>query len=132
MSAHFTGVTFSLRGESISTSGDVNVTDIGNDNANALLCQSERPSSEVSRFANWYIDPDGTEPDASGGDTTRLRSASFEEFGWDRDRTDNSNSDPQLNYLRRQSPTALEGYFTCQIREDTNTPRGLFILYPCE
>ena len=133
-SAHFTGVTFSLRGESISTSGDVmlNISDIRNDNANALLCQSEMPSSEVDLFPNWYIDPNGTEPDTSGGDATRLRRESFVVFGWDRERTFNNNDNPQLNYLRRQSPIALEGYFTCDIGGDTNTPRGLFILYPCE
>ena len=124
-------MTFSLRGEPISTSGDVmlNINDIGDDNANALVCQSERPSSEVSEFPNWYIDPDGTEPDS---DNNRLRTEKFNEFGWDRDKIINDNDDPQVIYLRRQSGTALEGYFTCHIGRDTNTPRGLFILYPCE
>ena len=134
MSAHFTGGTFSLRGESISTSGDVmlNITDIaiGDDNANALVCQSERPSSQVTQYPNWYIDPDGTEPVVS--DETRLGVERFEEIGWGRHRTENSNNDPQVVYLRRQSATALEGYFTCHIGDDSNTPTGLFILYPCE
>ena len=133
VSAHFTGVTFSLRGDSISTSGDVmlNINDIGGDNANAVVCQSERPSSEVSRFANWYIDPDGTSPNADN-DAHRLSAEDFEAVGWNRERTDNRNNDPQVTNLRRQSPTAVEGYFTCQISDDTNTPSGLFILYPCE
>ena len=125
-------MTFSLRGESISTSGDVmlNVTDIGDDNANALLCQSEMPSREVGTFPNWYIVPDGTLPDTNGDN--RLTAERFNEFGWDTERTTNGNDDPRVLYLRRQSDTALEGYFTCDIGGDHNTPRGLFILYPCE
>ena len=126
-------MTFSLRSDSISTSGDVmlNINDIGGDNANAPACQSERPTSEVNRFPNWYIDPDGTSPDASNDDH-RVRAETFDEFGWDRDRTSDGADEPHVVYVRRQSATALEGYFTCQISGDTNTPRGLFILYPCE
>ena len=125
-------MTFSLRDESISTSGNVmlNITDIGSSKANALACQSEKPSRVVSIYPNWYIDPNGTEPVQN--ENTRLRKETFEEFGWDRERTNNNNSDPRVIYLRRQSQTALEGYFTCHIGRDNNTHKGLLILYPCE
>ena len=126
-------MTFSLRGESISTSGDVilNITDIGYGNANALACHSENASREVSIYPNWFIDPNGTHP-VTNKNTTRLRSQTFDLWGWDRDRASDGDDEPHVVYLKRQSDTALEGYFTCQIGSDTNPTRGLFILYPCE
>ena len=45
---HFIGVTFYLRGDSITTdgSGHVNITDIGYTDETALICHSEMPTSE--------------------------------------------------------------------------------------
>ena len=126
----------SLSGVSISTSGSaaISVNDIGEyvpdseDYSNALLCRSERPSGEVSIYPNWFVDPDGTAPDIDRNN--RLSVETYELYGWVRNRTIGS-SDRRRAYIRRLS-TALEGYFTCHINGDTNTPRGLYILYPCE
>ena len=51
------GVAFSLRGDSISNTGDghVLITDI---NPNALICRSEIPLSNIrSRRGDWYLHP---------------------------------------------------------------------------
>ena len=135
---NISGVTISLRGVSISTSGSaaISVNDIGEyvpdseDYSNALLCRSERPSGEVSIYPNWFIDPAGTFPDINNHEH-RVRDEIFQEFGWIKNRATDS-EDRRIAYLRRLSTTALEGYFTCHIGHDTNTPRGLYVLCPCE
>ena len=51
-----------------------------------------------------------------------------EDRGWARNGGDDSGH--QLVRLRRVSPTAEEGVFTCDIPGDDNTPRTLGIYYP--
>ena len=132
---HFTGVAFTLNGNSISNSGNalINIDSIGefiresDDYSNALVCRSERPVEEVAMFMNWYVDPDGSSPDTSG--TNRLTDDTYEMYGWVRNRSIDDNH--QAANLRRLS-TAVEGYFTGHIDGDTNTPSGVYILYPCK
>ena len=51
--------------------------------------------------------------------------------GWRRNRA-NDSEDHQLVRLRRDSTTAEEGVFTCNIPGDDNTPRYLGVYYPSE
>ena len=131
------GVTLSLRGSSISTRGNaaISVNDIGEyvrdseDYSNALVCRSERPSSEVNLYTQWFVDPDGISPDTHL--PNRVTVGKNVRYGWVRNRTIDF-SGRRIAYLRRLSTTALEGFFTCDISDDLNSPRGLYILYPCE
>ena len=124
---HGTGVTFSLRGDSIPTdgSGRVLITDInpnGDNNEDALICRSEIDTF-TSIFGNWFLNP--TESRIDEGD--RLGES---DRGWIRDR--DLDAGHRLVRLRRQSSTALEGVFTCAIRDDINTPRSVGVYYPSE
>ena len=122
-------MTFSLRGDSITTdgSGRVLITDINpNDDSDedALICRSER-DTYTSTAGNWYLHP--TESSTDEGD--RLVGI-FDPRGWTRNR--DIDSGHRLVRLRRDSATALEGVFNCAILDDNNTPRSLGIYYPSE
>ena len=122
---HFSGVTFSLNGNSIPTdgSGHVRVTDInpnGDNNEDALICRSEMPTSEEG---NWYLHPSQLTAD----DDYRIKSS--DPRGWSRNRGTDSEGH-RLVRLKRASDTAVEGVFTCDIPGDDNTPRALDVYYP--
>ena len=119
---HFSGVTFSLKGDSIPTngSGRVRITTIGDSNEDALICRSEMPTSVNG---DWYLHPSQLTTD----DDYNIES----DPRWSRNRATDSEGH-QLVRLRRATATAVEGVFTCHIPGDNNTPRTLGIYYPSE
>ena len=121
---HFSGVTFSLRGDSISTndSGHVCITTIGDSNEDALICRSEMPTTEEG---NWYLHPSQLTADND------YRIESSDPRGWSRYRATDSEGH-RLVRLRRAVDTAVEGVFTCHIPGDFGTPVSVGIYYPCE
>ena len=131
-------MTLSLRGySSITTdgSGRIVITDInpdGDNNEDALLCQSELP---VSVNGDWFLHPTQQTTDFND----RLESSNPQ--GWRRNRgivTISSVSEThRLVRLRRVDSDAtggraLEGVFTCDIPGDINTPLSVGIYYPSE
>ena len=121
----FSGVTFSLRGDSIPTdgSGHVRITDIGDGNEDALICRSEMPTSMTG---DWYLHPSQLTTDDD------YKIGSNDSRGWSSEGTDSAGH--QLVRLRRDTGYAftLEGVFTCNIPGDDNTPRALGVYYPSE
>ena len=119
-------MTFSLRGNSIPTdgSGRVRVTDIGDNNGNALICRSGKAISSTSG-GNWYLH--STEMSTDDGD----RIVSGVDRGWSGYLSSNSKGH-RLVRLRRSSATAEEGVFTCHIPGDFGTPASVGIYYPSE
>ena len=125
-------MTFSLRGNSIPTdgSGRVLITDInpnGDNIEDALICRSER-NNFTSTASNWYLHP--TEMSTDESDRILTDNGVPDPRGWTRSR--GLDSGHQLVRLRRSSPTAEEGVFTCDILGDINIPRALGIYYPSE
>ena len=119
-------MTFSLTGyDSIPTdgSGRVLITDIGNFDEDAFICRSER-NDYTSYGGNWFLHP--TEMSTATDD----RIVTHNDRGWTRNRDDVAGH--RLVRLRRVSPTAEEGVFTCDIPGDNNTPRYVGIYYPSE
>ena len=122
-------MTFSLRGNDFiptDGSGRVLITDInpdGDNNVDALICRSEIDTFTATASGNnWFLHP--TERSTDEGD--RISNTG----GWSRNR--GLDSGHLLVRLRRVSATAEEGVFTCDIRDDNNTPRFLGIYYPSE
>ena len=125
-------MTFSLRGDSISTdgSGRVLITDInptGDNNDDALICCSEVPIS-TALVGDWYLDPTEMSTDSGDRIVNPGDNNGVPDRGWNRNRGDDSGH--RLVRLRRLSATALEGVFTCAIPGDNNTPRYLGVYYP--
>ena len=121
---------FKLRGEIIT--GPVNITNIsvfGNGINTPLICESERTTSQSPPPAsdgNWYLHPErqSTDPSDRIEDSGR--------GGWVRTNATTSDGYRQV-ILRRETDTgAVEGVFTCQIENDDNPIRGLYVLYPSE
>ena len=119
---------FKLRGDFIT--GPVNITDInviGDGINRALICESERTTSQSpspSSMGNWYLHSESESTEESD----RFEGS---DRGWIRTRT--TTAGYRQVRLRRQSATgALEGRFTCQIENDNNPIRSLYILYPSE
>ena len=116
---------FFLQGQQITTDGSglADINDIGDNNNDALICQSERTSSSVNAYGNWYLHPDTLT--TSGNN----RIPTVGSRGWRRSR-DTDSDGHRLVGLMRASPTAEEGRFTCHISGDRDTPRSLRVLYP--
>ena len=131
------GVTFSLTGyDSIPTdgSGRVLITDIVNNNEDALICRSERDTF-TSTAGNWYLHPtemstDGGDPDDDDDNGDRIVGYGYGAGGWYRNR--GLNSGHRLVRLRRIYDTPKEGVLTCDIPGDVNTPRSVGIYYASE
>ena len=105
---------------------DINV--VGDGINTPLICESERTTSDQPPPAsngNWYLHPErqSTDPSDRIEDSGR---------GWVRTRATTSAGYRQVR-LRRESDTgAVEGVFTCWIRNDDNPIRSLYVLYPSE
>ena len=127
------GVSFSLRGDSIPTdgSGRILITDInpsGDSNRDALICQSDVPSNNDGAtlgISDWILHPTQLSTNSS------IRIVGSNDRGWTRNR-DLDSDGHQLVRLRRVSNRALEGVFTCNIAGDINTPRFVGIYYSSE
>ena len=119
---------FKRRGNVIT--GPVNINDINVDGVSgqALVCESERTTSQsppTLSMGNWYLDPESESTAASDrlGDSER---------GWIRTRATTTTGYRQVKLKRQSATGALEGRFTCQITNDINPIRSLFVLYPSE
>ena len=119
---------FFLHGQQIPTDGSglVNITNIGNNDNDALICQSEKTFS--SKSGNWYLIADD-QMNTNINEANIINSGNPR--GWKRNRGMDS-AGHRLVRLRRRSSTATVGRFTCHIRNDYHTPRALRIFYPSE
>ena len=126
-SLHYAGVEFYLNGQQIPTdgSGTVDLTNIGNSDTASLECRSEL-ASETLGNGDWFLEPERT----SGTNTDPSNRVGEEDDGrgWEvsREVVDGR----RVVRLKRVSDTALEGTFTCDISNDSNSPRSLRILHP--
>ena len=119
---------FKLNGNIIT--GPVDITDInvdGDGMNRPLICESVRTTSQspsLSSMGNWYLHPDSQSTAASGklGDSDR---------GWTVTRT-TTDGKRQVRLKRQSTTGAREGRFTCQIANDNNPIKSLFVLYPSE
>ena len=113
-----------LRGNSIPADGRlfILVTDIGYSNEDTLICRSGIP---LSGGGKWYLHP--TEMSVENDDEIIVSDSR----GWNRT-VDNDSEGHRLVRLRRDSDTAEEGVFSCNIPGDNNTPISVGIYYPCK
>ena len=120
-------MTFSLNGNSIPNdgSGRVRVTDIGDNDEDALICRSGKA---VSDGGQWYLHPTEMSTDDDGD---RIGSGGVPDRGWHRNRATDSEGH-RLVRLKRATDTAEEGVFTCDIPGEFGTPVTVGIYYPCE
>ena len=128
------GLTFSLNGQSIPNNNvtriSINDITISESLSNALVCRSERTANETHQYTHGYLAGNGNVPLGTGNEGPRIFPLDPPERGWDTRRGVVNNH--RLHYLRRRSYAAEEGYYSCRIIDDINTPTGLYILYPSE
>ena len=74
-------------------------------------------------MSDWYLDAEGV--NAPG---VRIYGPNYRGWTSNRDKIDGY----RIVRLKRVSDTAEEGRFTCKIPGDSDSPRGLLILYPSE
>ena len=131
---HPPGLTFSLNGNSIPTNNISRISvydlDENGDLDGSLRAESELPVADVP-FSNGWIVGNGTSPISCcqetpgfiplNGPVTR---------GWDVEREEETGR--RVHYLRRLEQTPEEGYYSCNLQVDINSPRGVYILYPSE
>ena len=108
----------------------ININDISIDGSSGdgLLCQSQMmlPDPPGAGGRNWYINP---EMESTASEDQILNDV--DDRRWVRTRAILSNIHQVI--LRRESATgAVEGRFTCQIGNDNNPTRSLYVLYPSE
>ena len=127
----FSGLEFLLNNISIPTdgSGRIIVTAIvkSADNSTdpeALICQSRSEGG----VGDWYLDLEDKNA-TSIADAHRIHGNEYR--GWTRNRN-TMREGYRVVRLKRVSDTAMEGRFTCKIPGDSDSPRGLLILYPSE
>ena len=122
---------FSLDGGStfFTTTDPININDISIDpSGNGLLCQSEvvLPSGG-SR--HWYINPEMV----STALEDRILNDGVDDSGWVKTRPITSSNSIYQVIMRREAATgSVEGIFTCQIGNDINPIRSLYVLYHSE
>ena len=128
-------MTLSLRGNSIPTngSGHVLITDInlnGGSNEDALICQSGKLISGDG-VGDWYLHPTEMGTDESDRIMSDRIMSDILDRGWYRNRTIDSQGH-RLAILKRDSATAEEGVFTCDIPGDFGTPVSVGVYYSSE
>ena len=105
--------------------GHIIITDIGQDENSALICQSNSFPPTHSH-TNWFINP--TQMSIASSD----RIQSHDTRGWCRDRA----MPPGLRLVKLWrcpgSSTAQEGVFTCNISGDPASPISVAIYHPSE
>ena len=109
----------------------ISITDftVSDSNSDGLECRSERTAAETLQYTAGYLVADGTSPIQAGDDPIILHYGDPER-GWDtrRDVSDNR----RFHYLRRRESSCEEGYYSCNIQGELNSPAGLYILYLSE
>ena len=129
------GLTWSLDGNFIPTNNIsrisvYNFTVNGNNFAGSLRAVSELPVADVE-FSNGYIVGDGTSViSCCFGDVGHITHTGAITRGWDTRREEENGR--RVHYLRRREQTPEEGYYSCDLVHDINTPRAVYILYPSE
>ena len=96
---------------------------------NGLECRAELTEAETSQFTTGYLVADGDSP-IQGGDGPLIFHYGPTERGWDTRRVVSGNR--RFHYLRRRQNSSEEGYYSCNIQGELNSPAGLYILYPSE
>ena len=120
---------FSLDGGTtvFTTPDPININNISIDpSGDGLLCQSEiELASGGSR--QWYINP---EMESTAIDDQIMDD---DDRGWVRTRPTTLPNSIYNSTMRRQSASgSVEGVFTCQLGNDNNPIRSLYVLYPSE
>ena len=107
----------------------ISVTDftVSGDFENALVCRAELTGT--SEFTAGFLVADGDSA-IEGGDGPVILHYGPTERGWDTRRGFSGNR--RFHYLRRRQSSSEEGYYSCNIQGELNTPRGLYILYLSE
>ena len=127
------GLTFRLNGMDIPNDNifRISVTNftVSDSNSNGLECRAERTTAETSEFTAGFLVADGDSPIQSGIDPVILHYGNPER-GWDTRRVVSDNR--RFHYLRRRDNSSQEGYYSCNIQGELNSPTGLYILYPRE
>ena len=121
------GLTLHLTGySSIPTdgSGRILITDIGLDDADALICLSDVAPDGGN--GDWYLHP----TQLSTAEDDRIQSN--DNRGWSRNRGTDSNNHRLVRLKRHSTITPKEGVFTCHTFGDGNTPITVGIYYPSE
>ena len=110
------------------TTDPININDISiNGSGNGLICQSEMVLASGGG-RHWYINP---EMESTALEDRILYDEVFR--GWVRTRPITpSNSIYQVIMRREAASGSVEGVFTCEIGNDNNPIRSLYILYPSE
>ena len=102
---------------------------VSDSNSDGLECRSERTEAQTLVFTNGYLVADGDSP-IQAGDGPVILHFGAPERGWDTRRVVSDNR--RFHYLRRRENNPEEGYYSCSIPGDMNSPTGLYILYPSE
>ena len=102
---------------------------VSSSNSNGLECRSERTTAETLEFTNGYLVANGTSP-IQAGDGPFIAHYGAPERGWDTRRVVSGNR--RYHYLRRRQSSSEEGYYSCSISGELNSPAGLYILYLSE
>ena len=130
------GLTWSLDGNSIPTNNISRISvynfteNDGNNFDGSLKAVSELPVADVP-FSNGYIVGDGTSVVCCGfGLVGHIPHYGASTRGWDTRREEENGR--RVHYLRRRQQTPEEGYYSCSLEVDINSPRGVYILYPSE
>ena len=107
----------------------ISVTDftVSGDFEDALVCRAELTGT--SELTNGYLVADGDSP-IMAGDGPVILYYGNPERGWDTKRGFSGNL--RFHYLRRRQSSSEEGYYSCHMHGDMNTPTGLYILYLSE
>ena len=98
----------------------------------SLRAVSELPVADVP-FSNGCIIGDGTTViNCSYGGVGHIphNIVHIITRGWDTRREEENGR--RVHYLRRREQTPAEGYYSCDLEVDINSPRGVYILYPSE
>ena len=102
---------------------------VSDSNSNGLECRSELTEAETSEYTTGYLVADGNSAIQSGIDPLIMHYGPTER-GWDTKRVVSDNR--RFHYLRRRQSSSEEGYYSCNIQGELNSPAGLYILYPSE
>ena len=107
-----------------------NFTVNGNNFAGSLRAVSELPVADVP-YSNAWLVGDGTSViGCCHADARHIAHSGPTTRGWDtRRETENG---LRVHYLRRREQTPEEGYYSCNLEGDINSPRGVYVLYPSE
>ena len=102
---------------------------VSSSNSNGLECRAELTIADTSEFTLGFLVADGDSP-IQAGDGPVILHYGDPERGWDTRRVVSDNR--RFHYLRRRQSSSEEGYYSCLISGELNSPAGLYILYPSE